>query len=319
MTSEQPEPQPAFYYHAFGLPLKSSFLLPGLAPATAECQALFVQLALDFQIERLWSGADGEPVWTTAIDGRPYTMRLGREGDYLMTYGRDAVFLLSADLRELRCSPARPSEAGWRRFLLDTVLWSASLLRGVELMHASAVQGAKGVTAFAGFSGGGKTSLACEVMRRGASLFTDDIVALPPGDGDLCAHPGPALMNLPRENGCHDRIGDVIERFPDEDWVTVPGAARQPDRLAAVCLLRRRSGAALALRRLQPTVLDLLPFSLGFPHLRARLRQRFAVFARLAAEVPVYELSAPVHAPPQALADLIEPLVLGPDRHESAA
>jgi hypothetical protein len=319
MTLERPESASDLHYRAFALPLRSSFPLPGLAPAPEEPDALSVQLASDADLECLWSGADGEPVWVTAIDGRRYTMAPGREGDYLMTYGRDARFLLSSDLRELRCSPARPTQAGWRRFLLDTVLWSASLLNGIELMHASAVRSEAGVTAFAAFSGGGKTSLAFELMRRGASFFADDILAFPPSGDELHAHPAPALMNLPRHNTGHDRVGDVLGRFPAEDWVAVPGAAREPDRVTTVCLLRRRPAARLALRRLRPTVLDLLPFALAFPHLRARRRQRFMVFARLATEAPVYELSAPPDAPPGSLADLVEPLVLGPDRQERAA
>jgi hypothetical protein len=66
-------------------------------------------------------------------------------------------------------------------------------------------------------------------------------------------------------------------------------------------------------------VLDLLPFTLGFPHLRGRLRQRFVLFARLAAEVPVYELSAPLDAAPASLADAAEPLVFGATHEERAA
>jgi hypothetical protein len=185
-------------------------------------------------------------------------------------------------------------------------------------MHASAVRGSGGVTAFAGFSGGGKSSLARELVRRGASLFTDDILALPPVPDQLRAHPGPALMNLPRSGG-REGVGEVIGRFPDKDWVTVPRAAREADRIAAICLLRRRSGATLALRRLRPTVLDLLPFTLGFPHLGGRLRQRFVLFARVAAEVAVYELSAPLQAPPQLLADVAAPLVFGAADWERAA
>jgi hypothetical protein len=49
------------------------------------------------------------------------------------------------------------------------------------------------------------------------------------------------------------------------------------------------------------------------------MRQQFMLFARLATEVPVYELLAPLDAPPPALADLVEPLVLGPAGHERAA
>jgi hypothetical protein len=319
MTPKQPKAPSVFHHRAFALRLRSSFPLPGLTPAPAAPEALCLQLASDSHVQRLWSGTDDEPVWVTAIDGRPYTMALGREGDYLMTYGQEARFLLSPDFGELRCAPARPREPGWRRFLMDTVLWSASLLSGVELMHASAVRGGAGLTAFAAFSGSGKSSVAHELMRRGASFFADDIVAVPESGGELLAHPAPALMNLPRQSGRHDRVGDVIARFPDEDWVAVPGAAREPERITAVCLLRRRSGTGLALRRLRPTVLDLLPFTLGFPHLRGRLRQRFVLFARLAEEVPVFELSAPLDAPPRSLADLVEPLVFGPDRRERAA
>jgi hypothetical protein len=319
MTPRRPELPGTLHYRAFALPLRSSFPLPGLAPAAADAGGLSLQLALDSQIQRLWSPADGEPVWTTAIDGRPYSMTLGREGDYLMAYGEEARFQLSADLRELRCAPARPAESAWRRFLLDTVLWSASLLRGVELLHASAVQAGTGVTAFAGFSGGGKTSLARELLLRGATLFSDDIVAVPPTEGELRAHPGPALMNLPRRIGGHKGVADVLWRFPREDWVTVPHAASGPDRITAVCLLRRRPGAALGMRRVQPTVLDLLPFTLGFPHLRGRQRQRFLLFARLAVEVPVYELSAPPEAPSRALADLVGPLVFGRPGRKRAA
>ncbi len=76
------------HYRAFAIPLRSSFPLPGLAPAAADAEALSLQLAPGSQIQRLWSGANGGPVWTTAIDGRPYTMTLGTEGDYLMAYAR---------------------------------------------------------------------------------------------------------------------------------------------------------------------------------------------------------------------------------------
>jgi hypothetical protein len=269
---------------------------------------LGVELAPASVVERSWSGRREEPVWTTAIDGRRYEMELGTSGDYLLTYGNDAVFHLSRDLRELRCAPAQRWAPDWQRFLLDTILWSASLLRGTELLHASAVRGPRGVVAFAGISGGGKTSLSVELIRRGAALFTDDILALPPSAGALIAHPGPPVINLPRAQRLGD-LGELLARFGDEDWVRVAEAATRPERVAAVCLLRRRRGAALAMRRLRPTALDLLPFTLGFSRPRSRMRQRFLLFARLATEVPVYELSAPPSSPPSAVADLVEPLV----------
>jgi hypothetical protein len=321
MTPRPPEPERFFHYRAFALPLSSSFRLPGLVQSPAGSHPLVLRLASSCEIERLWSGAAGQPVWTTAIDERLYTMELGNAGDYLMTYRDTGAFLLSPDTRDLRCAPTDRSASDWQRFLLDTVLWSASLLRGAELLHASAVHGTKGVVAFAGFSGAGKTSVAAELIRRGAEFFTDDILALAPSLEGLRAHPGPPLMNVPRKgrgsvgfNGFCERLA----RFTKEDWVTVTDAAAEPDRVAAICLLRRRDGAGLSLRPLQPTVLDLLPFTIGFRHL-GRMRQQFMLFARLATEVPVYELFAPLDAPPPALADLVEPLVLGPAGQERAA
>lgn len=319
MTTKPPEPPAFWHYRAFALPVRSSLPLPGLAPSAPETGALTLEVAPRREIDDLWSGPAGEPIWSTAIDGSPYAMRLGRADDYLMTYGDDALYLLSADLRELRCAPEQPADPAWRRLLLDTVLWTVSLLRGVELMHASAVKGTTGVVAIAAFSGGGKTSLAWELIRRGAALFTDDILALPAVGGELRAHPGPGLMNLPHPEQGRHLVGEVLGSFPTEEWVTVPRAALGAERLAAVCLLRRRRGATLALRRLNPTVLDLLPFSLAFPDLRGRLQQQFMLYSRVATEVPVYELSASLDAPPGSLADLVEPLATGPDRRRPAA
>lgn len=310
---------PKLDYAAFGLALSSSFELPGLQARAATQGALRLELCTPPEVERLWTGGDRPPVWATVIDGRACTVRWGRDGDYLTSYGEEGLFLLSSDRRSLHCAHVcRPTPA-WQRFLLDTVLWSASLLSGVELLHASAVQGRAGVVAFAGFSGEGKTSLAAELILREANLFTDDILAFPPSPGVLRAHPGPALMNIPRVKGAVRGPGVVLARLGEEDWVTVDRAAVEPDGLAALCLLRRRPGAALELRRLPPNVLDLLPFALAFPHLSERMHDRFALYARLATEVPVYELTAPVDAPAAAMADLVEPLVFGPARWERAA
>jgi hypothetical protein len=319
MTSRPPEAARTLHYRAFALPLSSTFELPGLRPAPTAAGALALKLSTRTAVEGRWSGGDRHPVWSTEIDGRPCVMSLGGGGDYLMSYGEDALFHLWPDGRSLHCAPVDRPTASWRRFLLDTVLWSASLLSGVELLHASAVQGSPGVVAFAGFSGGGKTSLAAELVRRGANLFTDDILALPPTQGELRVHPGPALMNLPRVQGGPGRLGAVLARFDDEDWVAVKRAATRPDRLVALCLLRRRARAGLGLRRLPPNVLDVLPFALGFPHLRGRMRRRFALYARLATEVPVYELLAPIDASPGEVAQLVEPLVFGAARWDKAA
>ena len=81
--------------------------------------------------------------------------------------GTARIFHLSTDGRVLRCAPTDRDDPIWQRVLLDTVLWTVSLLRGYEQLHASAVRTADGVIAFTAGSGGGKTSLAAEFLRRG--------------------------------------------------------------------------------------------------------------------------------------------------------
>jgi hypothetical protein len=80
------------------------------------------RLGSSSKIERLWSGADGEPMWVPAIDGRPYatTRTGGRPPD---GRGLDARFVLSpADVRELlRYLPRQAVRDGLAPFPLDTV------------------------------------------------------------------------------------------------------------------------------------------------------------------------------------------------------
>jgi hypothetical protein len=308
-------------YRAFGLALRSSFPLPAMRPLGPGRSRLSVTLGSPAAVKGRFSGTTEPPVWIATIDGRGYRMELGFAGDHLMTFGDEAVFHLSAGLGELRCAPVDRREPAWQRFLLDTVLWSTSLLAGAELCHASAVQGRRGVVAFPAFSGAGKTALAAELVVRGAPLFCDDILALRQSDGRVRAYPGPPVMNLP-DSGPYrlvlTNLGDPLASFEDEKWVAVRNTASGSCNVAAVCLLRRRPKADLELRRLPATVLDLLPFSLGFRHLPDRARARFVLFARLAAETPVYELAAAPEVPPSELADRVEPLLSSPDPATSA-
>lgn len=49
------------------------------------------------------------------------------------------------------------------------------------------------------------------------------------------------------------------------------------------------------------------------------MRRRFALYARLATEVPVYELLAPLDASPGEIADVVEPLIFGAASWDEAA
>ena len=82
-----------------------------------------------------------------AYDGAAFAMVEGPQGDVLFAYGRTALFHLSADLTTLRHAVGADEDLAWQRVLLDTVLWTVSLLRGFELLHASAVTTEHGLIA----------------------------------------------------------------------------------------------------------------------------------------------------------------------------
>jgi hypothetical protein len=293
---------------AFGLAVEVDFPLPGTHSVDGRASENVLALTL-VPWRELAPLIDEARVLRhlRSFDDCPYAMLEGSAGDILFDYGHRALFHLSADGSSLRCACARVEDRTWQRVLLDTVLWTTSLLRGFELLHASAVETANGLVAFAATSGGGKTSLAAEYLRRGAALFCDDILALEAIDGQVIGHPGPPFMNLPARVPAASVGGaDVIALFGDEQWVEIeaPPVAAQP--VSAIVLIERAPGMPARCSMIDATSLTLLPHAAGLPHLRHRTKRCFEVFGELAATATVCRLTADPAIPGQDLADLVD-------------
>jgi hypothetical protein len=296
------------YLDAYGLKVETDLLLPGIQSTPADGQRQSLTL-LRVPAEELPSLLDDRRYLRNlqAYDGAPYVMLEGSDGDVLFAYGRTALFHLSADHTVLRCAVADEREPAWQRVLLDTILWGVSLLRGFELLHASSVTGRHGLIALVGHTGGGKTSLAAEFLRRGAALFSDDILAFAEIGGATVAHPGPPLMNLPRPLAPEELGGGrILAEFGDERWAVVERHATTPTTPAAVVLINRVAGEAPRCIREDATSLTLLPHAVSLPHLRDRARRRFDIFGGVATTASVLSLYADPALSPSELADLIE-------------
>lgn len=127
---------------------------------------------------------------------------------YLLYAPGFARILVAQDGIEVLCDP-EPGSAEWSTLIHAQALPLAATLRGLEVLHASGVVLNDGTSAgraalFAGPQGAGKSSLAAGLLRSGASLLSDDIVAMQTSDGMLIAHPGPDLLQLRPEE--HDRL-----------------------------------------------------------------------------------------------------------------
>ncbi len=156
--------------------------------------------------------------------------------------------LLSADGSRLLCDPAELPRIGWERFLVGQVLPFAALVRGLEVLHASAVAIDGSAIAFTGLSGSGKTSVALEACRRGAAFLADDVLALEMCGGRLLAHPGTPLAGV---HVCEaERLievgrpleGEVLSADDRERVVRVEGSAPAVPLQALFFLERREDG-----------------------------------------------------------------------------
>jgi hypothetical protein len=260
-------------------------------------------------------GIDGEPRYLRNLqsyDGGAFAMLEGVAGDVLFLYGRNAAFHLSSDLMVLRCAAPAEGDRAWQRVLMDTILWTVGLLRGYELLHASAVETVGGLVAFVSGMGGGKTSLAVEWIKRGAALFADDIVALDDRSGALLAYPGPRLMNVPASQNGALREAVTLARFGDERWVQLGVASREPAQLAAIVIVHRAPGEVARCDPISASSLDLLPYAVSLPHMEDRLRRRFELFSAAAATTPILRLGADPAVTPAELADLVEAEIASP-------
>jgi hypothetical protein len=180
------------HYAAFGLELRASFSLPGMASEQA-CELPWLELDLTTpeELEAAWSGAEGPPAWRGRLgDGLELAMQRGIAGDLLFSYceharghGVRARYRLRADMRRLDCAPAQPEDLDWQRALIGKVLPIVSVMRGYEALHAAVVDTPEGVLAIMAPSGTGKSTLAIELVRRGRPLFADDVLILERSEG----------------------------------------------------------------------------------------------------------------------------------------
>lgn len=260
-------------------------------------------------VRESWSGADGPPDWQTILgDGHALQHESGLAGDHRFVYGSN-TFLITADAGTVLCSPEHPDDPGWQRQLLDTVLFSVSFVNGFELLHASAVEVDDGIVAFVAPSGGGKSSLAAELCRRGHRIVCDDVLAIGRSGAVLVGHPGPWVMSVPSSwSGAAGLAASVIARFECENelWVALEDATARSGPLRAVYVLDRAADEGFVSKIATPTVLDLLPHTISLPHDAGRARRRFELFSALAEQIEMFELGGDSSAGTSELADVLE-------------
>jgi hypothetical protein len=181
---------------------------PSEGPTSAFASQPPTRVSLDpAELERRWSGAESIPELVRELrDGETVllSVELARPAGYLLQAPGFGRILVAPGGTELLCDP-EPGGAEWSTLLLAQALPLAATLQGFEVLHASGVVPAEGAPVgvlgggaalFAGPQGAAKSSLAAALLRRGATLLSDDTVALEQRGGTLIAHPGADLLQL---------------------------------------------------------------------------------------------------------------------------
>jgi hypothetical protein len=286
---------------AFGLDVVSAVPLPGLdAPPAPGAPRVAIQPAGDQALRAAWSGA-ARRAEIPLGGGRSLLSEWGFGGDVQFRYGH-ACFHVTADGARILCAIPDPEAGGWRRVLLDSVLGTAALLRGLEGLHAGGVEIGGGVAALLGATGTGKSSLLAALVSRGHPLVSDDVIVLGRVLGTVVAHPGPAVMTLPDE--APDVEGEELERGSGERWIAPANHARGPLPVRALFVLDP-GGTATGCERMPPSPVPVLEHSLRSGSPAGRLASRFALAGRLASSTPIHRLTRG-DATPDNLATLVE-------------
>lgn len=222
-----------------------------------------------------WKTEDGEIHAICEMDG-------GLPRVLLPNIGIIRVIDESGQVRGTVASSARipAMEEVYYRFALPMILQAA----GAEMLHASAIRGMKGVVAFCGPSGTGKSTLAYALSRKQYEHWADDSVVFLPHQNGFEA------LRLPFRPRVEIAAGKAVE--------FISGTESSP--LLAIAVLQRHSGgvvesgqfhaeverfsAAAAFRAVLPHIYS---FILADPRRNALMMARYF---DVAARLPVFDV-----------------------------
>ncbi len=281
-------------YYLAALKLDCDFDLPGLlpwdGPATVPADVVFRLGRVPTRLEM--------PDHLAAIfqtRGRSeYLLALPGTARFLVRDGSQVTIELEpgADRNSTRAILAGPIQA---------VLWHQ---RGLLPLHANAVLVNGRAVALAGPTASGKSTLAAVLAAMGHQPIADDVCVVDAHVGAECAVlPGSPVLRLWRDT--LDHLGIAAEGLPralsEKEQFFVDRSERflrEPQKLAAVVLLLRRSSGALTIERLHG------PDAVGALHRVVHTRRParalgrdpeifFALTRLLAARVTVWRLRVP--------------------------
>jgi len=199
-------------YRLYGLVISSDDMLPGV-PSAAETEVDAWIRSVSFP-KPLVLPSDWFMKWHLP-EGELWLSFAKIDGGYLLRFNELADFFIKNDGKEIFCMPGHDVRSDTIQHLLfDQVIPLVINLKGGEALHVSAVLTPKGVVAFAGPAGTGKSTVTGSLLNVGYSLLSDDCLALLKKDDGIYgvpAYPGLRLWGDARgylfgDNGGHKSV-----------------------------------------------------------------------------------------------------------------
>jgi len=136
--------------------------------------------------------------------GEPWLSCAKTDSGYLLRFNELADFTIDRNGREIVCMP-RPGipEDTLQHLLLDQVIPLVINLRGGEALHASAILTPRGVVAFAGPTGSGKSTITASLLKMGYPFVSDDCLTLQEKDEKIYAIPAYPGLRLWKDAEAH--------------------------------------------------------------------------------------------------------------------
>jgi hypothetical protein len=314
-ASPPAEPGGSWSAVAFGLAVGGPLRLDSLvaAPAAGPPDTR-IERAPRAVLDSRWRAARPRPLLERHIAGGGVGLTVQHDDDagYRVWAPRHGVWIVAADGRSVTGAPPSGPRWRWERLVLAQALPLASVLRGMEVLHASAVCLDGRAVAFLGRSGAGKTTLATRLLARGARLLTDDVLAMTTDGATVWGHRGGAVARIDveavRGMTAAERaaLGRVEAR--GAKWHVRPPTGPERVPLGALYVLSGEGGGTgVTVRPVDPVDPGLLLGSAFLPYLAGpdRLRRQLDMAAAIAAGVPLFAVDGARSAGPAAAADAV--------------
>lgn len=225
-------------------------------------------------------------------------------GRFLFHVPETAVYSITSGAHIMITPYPGADEAKIRLYLLGTCMGVLLMQRGILPLHGSAVVIDGRVYAIVGESGAGKSTLAAAFAHKGYPLMTDDVIAVSLSNDSAAATVYPSYPQQKLWEESIEQLGLISQNYSSiyqrVNKYAVPIRSqfyREPLPLAGVVELTKsseREPSIKAYNRLEGLhILNVHTYRNSLLHLMNLQQWQFQSIARLASELPVYQLRRP--------------------------